>query len=256
MHSTMAQTEQPEAGSGPCLWPCPWRARQAVPSVLSAAAVGSPAPLAATQAMDTERTTAAIQRYLADLGGSGTSSPADPIVRDLLERAAGRLRLLCATMLHRSYPRLTQPPLGLEVDEMLGSIVLRLLRALREIRPQNVRQFFGLATRHMRWELNDLARRLDAGSRTTLDVELVAAPPPSSAGLSANARRMLDAIESLPEDERDVFDLVRIQGLTHEEVAGLVGISEKTVQRRLRRSSMLLTESLADLQRSDGSPQV
>jgi RNA polymerase sigma-70 factor (ECF subfamily) len=28
-------------------------------------------------------------------------------------------------------------------------------------RPTNVRQFFALANQHLRWELNDLARRLD-----------------------------------------------------------------------------------------------
>src|SRR5262249_8711484 len=99
--------------------------------------------------MGMEQTTAAIERYLADLGGAGGPSPGEPIVRDLLERAVGRLRVLCAAMLYRSYPRLARPPLNLEVDEMLGAVVARLLRALREVRPQNVRQFFGLATRHM-----------------------------------------------------------------------------------------------------------
>jgi len=201
----------------------------------------------------TERTTAAIQRYLADLGGSGVSSLEGPIVRDLLERAVGRLRLLCATMLHRSYPRLTRPPLNLEVDEMLSAVVERLLRALKEVRPENVRQFFGLATRHMRWELNDLARSLDERSRAAFDEDLVPAPAASSSGLSPNARRMLEAIDRLPEEEREVFDLVRIQGMTHEEVADLVGVSSKTVQRRLRRSAVLLAESLGDLRHSDGA---
>ena len=37
----------------------------------------------------------------------------------------------------------------------------RLLKALREARPRTVRQLFALANQHMRWELNDLARRLD-----------------------------------------------------------------------------------------------
>ena len=143
--------------------------------------------------MGTEQTTAAIERYLADLGGASGSSPAEPIVRDLLGRAVGRLRVLCAAMLYRSYPRLARPPLNLEVDEMLGAVVARLLRALREVRPQNVRQFFGLATRHMRWELNDLARSLDERSRATLDEDLVPAPAASTAGLSPNARRIVDA---------------------------------------------------------------
>src|SRR5262245_48540258 len=115
--------------------------------------------------MGTEQTTAAIQRYLADLGRADGVSTAEPIVRELIERAVGRLPMLCSTMLHRSYPRLTRPPLNLQVDEMLGAIVERLLRALREVRPQNARQFFGLATKHMRWELNDLARRLDERSQ-------------------------------------------------------------------------------------------
>jgi RNA polymerase sigma-70 factor (ECF subfamily) len=58
---------------------------------------------------------------------------------------------------------------------------------------------------------------------------------------------MLGAIEDLPEDEREVFDLVGIQGLTHAEAAAVVGVSEKTVQRRLNRARLLLAEQLADL---------
>src|SRR5262245_36852381 len=109
-------------------------------------------------AMIEERTTAAVQRYLDELAGN---SPAEPIIRDLLDRAIRRLHLLCATLLHRSYPRLTQPPLNLQAEEMLSAVAERLLKSLREIHPQNVRQFFALANQHMRWELNDLARRLD-----------------------------------------------------------------------------------------------
>src|SRR5215470_11712879 len=108
--------------------------------------------------MSDEPTTAVIQRCL-DALQEGTA--AEPLVRDLLERAVGRLRLLCATFLRRSYPRLTQPPVNLETDELLGGVVAGLLTALRTVRPQTVRQFFALANQHMRWQLNDLARRLD-----------------------------------------------------------------------------------------------
>ena len=58
---------------------------------------------------------------------------------------------------------------------------------------------------------------------------------------------MLEAIEGLPEEDREIFELVRIQGLTHPEAAGVVGVSEKTVQRRLNRARLLLAETLADL---------
>ena len=101
-------------------------------------------------------TTAVIQRYLDALPGDPA---AEPVIRDLLERAAGRLRLLCANLLYRSYPRLSRPPVNLEADDLLGGVVAGLLTALRATRPPTVRQFFALACRHMRWQLNDLARR-------------------------------------------------------------------------------------------------
>jgi RNA polymerase sigma-70 factor (ECF subfamily) len=199
--------------------------------------------------MNEEPTTFVIQRYL-DALQEGTA--AEPIIRNLLDRAVGRLRLLCATLLQRSYPRLTQPPLNLETDELLGGVVAGLLRALREVRPQTVRQFFALANQHMRWQLNDLARRLDEQPRAAALAESgVAAPPGSSDSLlSPDARRMLQAVEGLPEEEREAFELVRIQGLTHAEAAGVVGVSEKTVQRRLNRARLLLAEQLADLRPS------
>src|SRR5271166_2954530 len=99
--------------------------------------------------MSEEHTTAVVQRYLDELAGD---SPAEPIVRALLDRAVRRLHLLCATLLYRSYPRLTQPPLNLQTDELLGAVAERLLKAMRAVRPTGVRQFFALANQHIRWE--------------------------------------------------------------------------------------------------------
>jgi RNA polymerase sigma factor (sigma-70 family) len=195
--------------------------------------------------MQEEPTTGAIQRYLDALPGDAS---AEPIIRDLIDRAVRRLRLLCSNLLHRSYPRLTQPPLNLQTDELLSGVVERLLVALRKVRPATVRQFFALANQHLRWELNDLAHRLDKQpAPAALVEEGIAASPNSDSCLTPDGRRMWEAIDGLPEDEREVFDLVRIQGLTHGEAAGLVGVSEKTVQRRLNRARLLLTERLPDL---------
>jgi RNA polymerase sigma-70 factor (ECF subfamily) len=119
---------------------------------------------------------------------------------------------------------------------------------MRKLRPQTVRQFFALANQHIRWELNDLARRLGKGSRAApLNEALVAAPESSGGTLSPDSVRMLDEIERLPEEEREVFSLVRIQGMSQPEVARLLEISVKTVQRRLNHSVVLLTERLSDL---------
>ena len=64
---------------------------------------------------------------------------------------------------------------------------------------------------------------------------------------SASARRMLDAIDGLPDGEREVLDLVRIHGMTHAETAELLGVSIKTVQRRLQHALLLLAAELKDL---------
>jgi RNA polymerase sigma-70 factor (ECF subfamily) len=202
--------------------------------------------------MSQEPTTAAVQRYLDELAGD---TPAEPIVRVLLDRAVRRLHLLCATLLYRRYPRLTQAPTNLQADELLSAVVERLLKALREARPRTVRQFFALATQHMRWELNDLARRLDEKpAAVELREALVPAPASSGSGLTPNGRRMLEAIANLPEDEREAFDLVRIQGLTQAEAAQLLGVSAVTVKRRLNRGLRLLTERLGDLRPGDRPP--
>jgi RNA polymerase sigma factor (sigma-70 family) len=202
--------------------------------------------------MSEENTTAAVQKYINALAGD---APAEPIVRELLERAVRRLHVLCANLLHRSYPRLTKPPLNLETDEMLSSVVEGMLKAMRSTRPQTVRHFFALASQHMRWHLNDLARRLDERPPPVeLCEELVPAPASSDSGITPDGRRMLQAIDDLPEDEREVFSMVRIQGLTQVEVAEVMEISVKTVQRRLNRARMLLAEALDDLRPTDDLP--
>ena len=202
--------------------------------------------------MDEEHTTAVVQRYLDELGGD---APAESAVRALLDRAVRRLHELCAALLHRSYPRLTRPPLNLQADELLGAVVERLLKALREVRPGTVREFFALANQHLRWELNDLARRLDEQPPAVeLREGLVPAPAGSSSVLAPAGRRILEAIDGLPVDEREVFDLVRIQGLTQAEAAQVLGVSTATVNRRLNRGLELLAEALSDLRPDDEGP--
>jgi RNA polymerase sigma factor (sigma-70 family) len=199
--------------------------------------------------MAEEHTTIVVQRYLDELAGLSGDAPAEPVIRALIELSVDRLRLLCSTLLLRSYPRLTRPPLNLETDELLSSVVDRLLKALREVRPTTVRQFFALANRHLRWELNDLARRLDKGTPAQgLSGAVVASPETSDSQLSPNTLRVLEAIEGLPEEEREAFDLVRIQGFSQVEAADLIGVSPKTVRRRLNQGLLLLMDKLSDLE--------
>jgi RNA polymerase sigma-70 factor (ECF subfamily) len=196
-----------------------------------------------------DRTTQVVQRYIDQLAEVSGGVSAEPLVRELMTASVTRLRLLCASMLLRSYARLMQPPLNLQVDEMLSAVVERMLKAMRSVKPNGVRQFFALANQHMRWELNDIARRLDNEERTQQVREslVVAASQSSSSGLTPNARRILDAIDGLPGDEREVFDLLRIQGISHADAAEVLGVSARTVARRLNRAVLILSGKLADL---------
>jgi len=204
-------------------------------------------------------TTRVVQGYLNELARLPGDRPAEPVVRDLLARAVDRLHAQCAGLLYRQYPRLTRGPLNLQSEEMLSAVVERLIKAMRSARPANVRQFFALANQHMRWELNDLARRLDRQQATVValsdSVAAGQASPPASGDVGGTtdtsagdaARRLLDAIEGLPDEEREAFDLVRVQGMSHAESAEVVGVSTKTIQRRLNRCVLLLSERLGDL---------
>jgi Sigma-70, region 4 len=70
----------------------------------------------------------------------------------------------------------------------------------------------------------------------------VEAPASSGTGLTADARRILAAIDGLPADEPEAFSLVRIEALTLGQAAELLGVSTKTVQRRLNHALLTQTE--------------
>src|SRR5437763_11106175 len=79
----------------------------------------------------------------------------DSTARDeLLRRTAGNLERLTRKMLG-AYPSVRRWE---ETGDVVQNATLRLLRALEAVRPENPRQFFGLAAEQIRRELIDLAR--------------------------------------------------------------------------------------------------
>lgn len=198
--------------------------------------------------MSTASTTHAVQGLLDELAASGTVA-GDGVVRDIIARSASRLHLLCARLLHHDYPRLTREPAYLDSEDVLGGVVERLIRAMSKERPTTVRGFFGLANQHIRWELNEMARQVDRGKpvKPLKEFDPAARPDQAAPEETATLRTILDAIDGLPSTERETFEFVRIQGMTHAEAAAVLGVAEKTVQRRLRRAVLLLTDALRDL---------
>jgi RNA polymerase sigma-70 factor (ECF subfamily) len=187
-------------------------------------------------AIDSDPVDVAVERCLERLARATEEAEARQTVRELLGAAAGRILSLCRSTLRRRYPRLTRGPLNVQPEELLGAVVERLIKALRTVRPAGVREFFALAMTHVRWELNGLARELDAERHEPLAEDVVAeVTEERDEHFSPLGRRILEAIDGLPRIDQEIFHLVRVGGMTHPDAAQVLGISERTVQRRLRR---------------------
>jgi RNA polymerase sigma-70 factor (ECF subfamily) len=69
-----------------------------------------------------------------------------------------------------------------------------------------------------------------------------------------DGRRILSAIEGLPEGERETFDPMRIQGLSQTEAAQVLEVSVMTVNRRLNHGLQPPAATLGDLYPGDEDP--
>jgi RNA polymerase sigma factor (sigma-70 family) len=130
-----------------------------------------------------------------------------------------------------------------ETADVLQSALLRLVNALREVKPQTPREFLSLATLQIRRELLDLARRFFGPHGMGANHDSAAGGPegPSpkeEADLShepsslAQWSELHQHISELPDDEREVVDLLFYQGLSQAEAAEILNVSVRTVQRR------------------------
>src|SRR5262245_23375044 len=70
----------------------------------------------------------------------------DSAWNELLPTFAGQLHQRASAML-RGFPRVARWE---QTDDILNNAVVRLMRALREVRPGTVREFYGLASEQMR----------------------------------------------------------------------------------------------------------
>lgn len=165
---------------------------------------------------------------------------------ELLQAAQERFLALTRTML-RGYQRLRRWE---QTDDVLQGAQLRLHRALATVAPPTVRDFYRLATAQIRRELIDLSRHyygpLGLGQRhETLDSnrdDVVTPLDPGNASLEpaklADWTEFHQQVDTLPDDEREVFELLWYQELTQDEAAGLLHVSSRTVLRRWQAARM------------------
>jgi RNA polymerase sigma-70 factor (ECF subfamily) len=162
----------------------------------------------------------------------------DTAHNELVGRAYERLRRLARKILRQDFPRLDRLH---GTTTVLHETALRLLKALQEVKPATVREFFALAARHIRWALLDLARRANpevALPERPADGSSQGGQPderPDSSNDPAKLALWTEfhrAVEALPAAEREVVDLHWYQGLTQAEIARLLGVPPKQVSLR------------------------
>ncbi len=215
----------------------------------SAEVFGSPRPIE-SRSMPLSNRSTVIQGWLDRLRAGDDSARAV-----LLECAGDRLVRLARKML-KGFPRVRRWE---QTDDVLQNAILRLHRALESTAPQSVRSFFNLAAVQIRRELIDLARHYDGpsgmgahhetqepadGSHESTSKAVVAADTDDPARLSSWTEFHCE-VERLPDEDREVFDLLWYQGLTQAEAAEVLGVSQKTINRRWMAARMRLGTALA-----------
>lgn len=136
-----------------------------------------------------------------------------------------------------------------QTDDIFQQAALRLHRALQETTPESRRHLENLAAVQVRRTLIDLGRKY-ASSVTMSAQRWTPLNPAAQSGSdhvfdsAANSEsdpaafiewvELHEEIERLSDDVREVFQLIWYRGLHKEEVASLLGIDLRTVQRRWR----------------------
>jgi RNA polymerase sigma factor (sigma-70 family) len=200
--------------------------------------------------MSAANTTAQMQFWI-DRLKSGDEDARD----QLIKACCSRLLQLTRKMLRR-YPRVKRWE---ETDDVLQNVTLRLRRTLVDISPGSVRDFLRLAALNIRRELLDLVKHyygpLGLGTHHISDHATQGGGDTTPAqGMQADLAHepsrlaqwtdFHNQVENLPDDQREVFDLLWYQGLSQAEAAQMLEITERTVQRRWQAARLQLFDAL------------
>ena len=160
-----------------------------------------------------------------------------------------------ARRMSQGYPGVARWEQG---EDVAQNALIRLDRALRAVTPPTARDFFRLAAAQVRRELIDLARHYygprglgahhatRTGGEGSPDPAMDLSVPDTTndPGRLAAWGEFHRAVESLGEADRELFDLLWYQGLTQAEAAGILGVTERTVNSRWLAARVRLSDSL------------
>lgn len=170
----------------------------------------------------------------------------------LVDHAFERLRLLARKLLSR-YPGVHRWE---QTDDVLQNASVRLWKSLDEVKPVDVRSFFGLAATQIRRELLDLARHhygprghgrkhaTSGGGTGDGAAALEVSDPTDDPAAITEWTELHEKAQELPEEEREVFDLLYYHGLTQPEAAVVLGVPLRTLKRRWAAARQSIFKSL------------
>jgi RNA polymerase sigma factor (sigma-70 family) len=171
---------------------------------------------------------------------------------ELLSHACERLRRLTRKML-QGFPCVHDFE---QTDDVLQKTALRLLRRLQAVQVATVHEFFQLAAREMRRELLSLVKRYRGKAPVTgaaCNDQSTGNPRPGLPDVGESTLRpdrlalwteFHGRVESLPPNERAVFNLIWYQGLTQADAAVLLRVPRASVQRRWLAARLRLQAAL------------
>ena len=159
----------------------------------------------------------------------------------LIEHSCERLRGLARKMLRR-FPKVRRWE---ETDDVFVEAVTRLYRALETVQPESPRHFYNLAATQIRRVLIDLSRRYYGSEGLGSHHDTAArngdgdATPKFEQNDTSNEPSNLlewtdfhEQVEKLPEEEREVFNLLWYEEMSQDEAAGVLGVTARTIRRR------------------------
>jgi len=169
---------------------------------------------------------------------------------DLVKSACDRLLRLTRKML-KSYPGVARWE---QTDDIFQNAAIRLYRSLNDSPPQSVQHFFNLAAMHIRRELIDLARHhfgpQGAGSHHDTGNDQRNGPLADASNTTLNPSKLAqwsefhEHVNSLPAEEREIFDLLWYHGVSQSDAAKLLNLSERTLQRRWQSARLKVFEAM------------
>lgn len=163
-----------------------------------------------------------------------------------------RLERISRRMFHK-FPVLQDSE---ETGDILHMLVLKLDKALSHDTPNSVSGYFALVNLNLNWILKGLARKIKASEGLIWngmnDVLNRVSDPYSGPVNNLDWVEFFEILEMLPQENKEIFDLIWLQGFNQKQAAMILGVSLRTVIRRWIKAKLEIRKLMDDELRTHG----